>query len=71
MEAGMWTKSFPISCGYVRNKWPPFERPIEEQVFSFCREVEKSFKMKLKIQERFAGDRIGDPKYVVKGFEGW
>lgn len=52
MEAVMWIKSFPTSCGCVRKKWPPFERHIEEQVFSFYREVEKSFKKKLKIDIR-------------------
>lgn len=52
MEAVMQTKSFPTSCGCVRNKWPPFERHTEEQVFRFCREVEKSFKKKL----RYRGD---------------
>lgn len=71
MEAVIWIRSFPTSCACVRNKWPPFERHIEEQVFSFCREVEKSFKKKLKIEGKFSGYRLGGPKYAVKGFEGW
>lgn len=45
--------SFPAFCGGVRNKWPLFERRIEEmwesKSSSSAGEVEKSFRKKLKV----------------------